>query len=252
MIKPARVLVLGFVIVSYPVLGQNVPKWVYIPPKSNSSYFGVGIGPRYADNANSIKHAYTNAVAYVTREVKIGIRSKFADVGRGGSMESKDFMATIIDSTIFHSVFDSAKIITQVFTHNDAFVLIVITKDMKTVKQRVRPGPAGYNIKRQPRWIIQPPIRRGYKYGVGISNARRYLRDAWDQSADEARLEIAKQLNMTHSSLFGDALSDNNTATQYWLEETIDLTLTGSRIVERYFDAEQRHYYTLIEYKISE
>ena len=167
-------------------------------------------------------------------------------------MESKDFMATIIDSSIYRTIYDSAMIIDKGFTHNDAFVLIVITKDMKTVKQRVRPGPAGYNIKRQPRWVTQPPIRRGYKYGVGISNARRYLRDAWDQSADEARLEISKQLNMTHSSLFGDALSDNNTATQYWLEETIDLTLSGSRIVERYFDAEQRHYYTLIEYKISE
>ena len=249
--KPSKVYILGFIFYLYPALAQNVPSWVYSPPKSNLFYYGVGISTRYSDNMESVMYAYENASAYISREIKIEVRSKYAWVSKSGSSESRQLLSTVIDSTIFQSVYDSAMIIDKGFTHNDAFVLIAINKDLTAIKKNPKHYKGSFRKKNTlPKWTNQQPRKKGYYYGVGVCDARNYLRDAWDRSADIARIEIASQINTTHRYLYKDESRTDAITSEFWVEDDVDQTLIGSPIVERYFDAEKRHYYTLIEYKI--
>jgi len=249
--KPSKVCILGFIFVLYPALAQNVPSWVYSPPKSNLFYYGVGISTRYSDNMESLMYAYDNAADYISREIKIEVRAKYAWASKSGSSESRQLISTIIDSSISQNVYDKAIIIDKAFTHNDAFVLIAINKDLTSIIKNLKHYKGSSRIKNTlPRWTTNQPRKKGYYYGVGVCDARNYLRDTWDRSANIARIEIASQISTSHKYLYKDESRTDAISSEFWIEDDVDQILIGSQIIERYFDAEKRHYYTLVQYKI--
>lgn len=72
---------------------------------------------------------------------------------------------------------------------------------------------------------------------------------SWDESAKQARLEVAKELNLKLDKLLIDEMNNHFTSTSYWYEEEIDITLVGCRIKERWYDSSNQIYYTLVELK---
>ena len=86
-------------------------------------------------------------------------------------------------------------------------------------------------------------------YGVGMSKSYSNLSRAWNESAKDGRLEIAKQIEISQSKLeyHHDSGGDFEKS---WMEEVVDVILKGTSVKERWYDAERDIYYTLVEYRI--
>ncbi len=103
-------------------------------------------------------------------------------------------------------------------------------------------------MKRRPGWILRPPKRRGFVYGVGFGSTYRRLEDSWENSAKQARIEIAKQMDTSVGALLKNATVDYSEGIR-WIEESTNVVLSGARIKERWYDKDQNIFYTLMEYR---
>lgn len=74
------------------------------------------------------------------------------------------------------------------------------------------------------------------------------MEDSWKDSAKQARIEIAKQLDTNVGALSKNATMDYSEGIR-WIEESTNVVLSGARIKERWHDEEQNIFYTLMEYR---
>ena len=202
------------------------------------------------DDSISYKYAYLNAVDNISRQVKVHIRSRFADHGSGGRLRSIDFVKEEMDSLVFSRILKNAHIIEKLITMNTAYMLIGINNDLSS-------GEVTYSIKQSywpksknpPDWISSAPVKRGFIYGIGMGDPYNEEGRSWDESAKQARLEVAKELNLKLDKLLIDEMNNHFTSTSYWYEEEVGITLEGCRIKDRWYDTDNQIFYTLVEKK---
>ena len=100
-----------------------------------------------------------------------------------------------------------------------------------------------------PIWINRPPRKNGYIYGIGLGSRHKSTKNTWNDSAKNARLEIAQQKESKIKSLY---LNRTRTYTKdiEWIEQKTNVLLKNSRIIERWYDKRTDIYYTLVEHQI--
>ena len=77
-----------------------------------------------------------------------------------------------------------------------------------------------------------------------------HLNDCWDNSAKNARVNLAKEIQVRIKSMSVDYETGVLSQRKEWLEETTNVELNNTRIIERWYDKNQNLYYTLIEHKL--
>jgi hypothetical protein len=233
-------------------VGQDTPTWFMYPPQLDHYYVGVGIGLHFQEDMDSFASAQANATAELSRQIHVKIMGGLAEVSSGAKAFARQYTREVIDSTVFHKVVAHAMPIDSFLTHNNAYVLMIINKDLSSVsidnidqiKSTIEYAP---KMKRRPLWIKRPPKRRGFVYGVGFGSTHRRLEDSWENSAKQARIEIAKQMDTSVGALLKNATGDYSEGIR-WIEETTNVVLNGATIKERWHDEEQNIFYTLMEY----
>lgn len=236
-------------------VGQDTPEWFLYPPRADSYLYGIGIAARLRETEDSFLAAEQNAIEDLCRQIHVRIVGRLADVSTGAKGFSQQYTKEITDSTLYYKIAANVIPLKSILTHRNAYVLMLIKKDLSMVsldevvsidnirlKQR-------YSLKasRNPRWIKRPPKRRKFIYGVGLGLRHRNLKDSWDNSAKQARMEIAKQIDMGLGAL---ELHVTGTRSKdiIWIEESTNVVLNGAIIIERWHDEKRNIYYTLEEY----
>lgn len=234
-------------------LGQDIPTWFMFPPKLDHYYIEVGIGHRFQEDEKSYSSAKVNAIAELSRQLHVNIVGGLAEISSGAKAFARQYSREIIDSTIYKKVAANAFCVDSLLTQNNAYVLMIINDDLSMVSvdeidHTLSSLRYSSKMNRRPGWILMPPKRRGFIYGVGFGSKHRRLEDSWKDSAKQARIEIAKQLNTNVGALSKNATMDYSEGIR-WIEELTNVVLSGARIKERWYDKDQNIFYTLMEYR---
>jgi hypothetical protein len=223
------------------------------PPKLDHYYIEVGIGHRFQEDEKSYSSAKVNAIAELSRQLHVNIVGGLAEISSGAKAFARQYSREIIDSTIYKKVAANAFCVDSLLTQNNAYVLMIINDDLSMVSvdeidHTLSSLRYSSKMNRRPGWILIPPKRRGFIYGVGFGSKHRRLEDSWKNSAKQARIEIAKQLNTNVGALSKNATMDYSEGIR-WIEELTNVVLSGARIKERWYDKDQNIFYTLMEYR---
>jgi len=233
-------------------VGQGTPTWFLYPPQQDKYYIGIGIGHRFQEDEKSYTSAKVSAIAELSRQLHVNIVGGLAEVSSGAKAFARQYSREIIDSTIYKKVAANAFYVDSLLTQNNAYVLMIINNDLSMVSvdeiDHIQSSLRySSKMKRRPGWILRPPKRRGFIYGVGFGSTHRRLEDSWENSAKQARIEIAKQMDTSVGALLKNATVDYSEGIR-WIEETTNVVLNGATIKERWHDEEQNIFYTLMEY----
>ena len=249
-------LIISYILFFSVCLGENIPFWVKHPPKHNDYLYGVGISNRFVDDQDSFSEAKIGAVENISRQFQVQIIAGLARVSSGSVSSSEYFTHQIIDSTSYRRINNNMIVIDSILTNDNALILSIINKDLsmpsidkiqhndfkfiKKYSERNNPNPS---------WIEDIPIKEGYIYGIGEGYRYTNLKDSWDNSAKKARLNVAQQVETSHSSLHMNykGLTSVNIK---WIEERTNVILHNSVIRERWYDKQNNLYYTLVEYPL--
>ena len=243
-------LLIGLVNFSF---AQNLPDWFYLPPNHQDYFFGVGISEKYAAQEDAYANARLDAVHYISHQVELKIISGLADVSSGSKGLAREYINEQVDPQLFNQISKNIVALDSIIINNEAFMLIVISKNLSP------PNSNYYNYAYResnqqkntptPKWIRQPPRKNGYIYGVGLGSRHKSTKSTWNNSAQNARLEIAQQKQSKIESLY---LNRTLTYTQdiEWIEQKTNIILKNSRLIERWYDMRTDIYYTLVEHQI--
>ncbi len=233
----------------------SLPGWYYQNPVGNSCIYSVGIAERYSDDHKSLSAAREDGVANLIRSVNVRVRSGSAQYAEGSSIKVKEFVVEEVDSALYRKVDDYAVVLDSLLIGKQAIILVCMKKELSGPPDSCAIPKWFYKIiedqSEQPRWVHSAYHKNGYIYGIGMSKAYSDLARSWNESAKNGRLEIAKQISVSLSNLeyhYNDGSDFENS----WMDETVDVTLDGARVAERYYDVEQDIYYTLVEYPYKE
>jgi len=94
----------------------------------------------------------------------------------------------------------------------------------------------------KPGWVEQPPENSNFLYSIGRSKKYYYEQSSWDEAEKNARLNLARRLNINVKSLqkFSSYYSENIES------EELKITLKEIEIIQRWRDPEQHFFYVLI------
>jgi len=233
--------------------GSPIPKWFYKVPTGDGCIYSVGISNRYSGDKDSFTAARDDGVENLIRSIRVHVRSGLAEYVENGSIEMRTFISEEIDSTLYNTVYQQCMILDSILTDKQAIVLVGWNKN-RTKGEYGRLSRLNFKLysrpSSEPSWIRSTPRRNGYLFGVGMSTSYGELARSWNESAKKARLEVAQQININVSNLdiSYTGLGDHNKS---WTEQTVNITLEGARVTERWYDAKQDIYYTLVEYMLT-
>lgn len=113
------------------------------------------------------------------------------------------------------------------------------------------------NVAEKPTWIVSPPQSQQMIYGVGSAPVYQDERTALNQAMDNARLEIAKRLNVTVSGNTQVSQSQINGTMAFEFREAIKnsapaIELNGVVNKESYVDSVNKTAYALAEFNKDE
>ena len=231
-----------------PLSGQGLPDWFFSPPSHQDQYYGIGVSNRYSDHDQAYSDARIEAIYYIAQQIELRIISGLADVSSGSKGLTREFIKEQVDTLLIDRIAKNIVSIDSVVLNNEAYMLIVINKDISKVEQSY------YHINKTqkknvpPKWVKYPPTRNGYIYGIGLGSRHKNTKDTWNDSVQNARLEIAQQKKSTIGSLYLNATQKYNQDIE-WIEEKTDTVLKNSRVIERWHDKRTDIFYTLVEHK---
>lgn len=178
--------------------------------------------------------------------------SKMAESERGYSVKTAGYTSEIIDSTAFVLCGKNALVLDSILTEQGAYVLMTVREDLSESdgNPKAKYSRGLVTSSPQPAWIMTPPSKSGYLYGIGVSGRYRKEADSWDYAAKYARREVAMQLFTRKSTLRESVETDFANYNRKWSEDVADVILSTQKIVERWYDPEYDLFYCLISYKI--
>ena len=229
---------------------QNLPNWFYYPPNHQNYYFGIGVSNKYSDYGTAFSSARSEALFYIAHQIEFEIIGKLADVSSGSKSLSRTYIQKKVNPLLVDKIRKSIEVIDSVIINNEAYMLVAVNKNLsKPVKLHYE-----HNIDIQktgiykPKWTYRPPRKKGYIYGVGLGVRHKNTKDTWNDSAQNAYIEIAEQKKSDIKSMYLKRTS-NYTQDIEWIEQKTDIILNNSRIIERWYDKKTDLYYTLVEHK---
>jgi len=245
-------MALIFCLVSF-IYSQNLPGWFYSPPNHQDRFYGVGISYKYSDHQEAFNDARDESINYIAYQIQLSIISGLASVSSGSKVLTKNYTKVDIDPLLVEKIRKNIAVLDSIIQNNQATMLIAINKDL-TKAEKIYYKPISINTKKlvhktAPKWITEPPKAAGYRYGVGYGSHYKNAKDSWNDSMQEAFLDIAQQKSIKIKSLH---LISQQRYTQdiKWLEQNTNTTLKQSRVIERWYDKRTNIYYTLVKKKI--
>ena len=237
---------------------QEKPTWYFSPPQSDNLLYATGLSPQYQKPEDSFAAAQENAIGNLTREIKVRLISGLASVSGSGSYLKQSFAIEFIDSTIYNAVSKNAVPIDSINYDGYTYYLMAIRRNLKkpaasSINQWIKSDASlKYydNEKKTPAWISILPKRKGIIFSIGMSSNYLHLNDCWDNSAKNARVNLAKEIQVRIKSMSVDYETGVLSQRKEWLEETTNVELNNTRIIERWYDKNKNLYYTLIEHKL--
>ncbi len=239
-------------IVSGQSVGQPRPQWLYTPPQNPDLLYGVGISPLFRADSLTYRNARLNAIEELTEQYRVKIISKRVEKRFGGRSLSYGYTIEVIDSVYYRRCYRNARALDSIQTRDYAYILMAVDSDLSPPgEDMILPGISGeYQSSEIPGWVRQLPHRAGFLYGIGISPRYRDEDDSWNNSAKQARREIALTLWARRAYLENENVSGRGTFYQKWSEAQTDLVLERNRIIARWHDVKRQLFYTLIEYPL--
>ncbi|MCF7802995.1 MAG: LPP20 family lipoprotein [Candidatus Marinimicrobia bacterium] len=249
-----KCLVFGWIVFLFfplSITAQAPPAWLYNPPRDASHLYGVGIAPYYTSDSLTYVMARQHAVSELTKQYSTSVKSKLAESQHTGKVLSFGYTTETVDSSNFQRCAANAIVIDSARTTEYYYVLVSIGRNLGTPDaSEVSLGEQAYPSGEEPAWITAVPESPGAIYGIGISKPYMEVPQAWEQSAKEARREIAMTLSARKSSLRKEQITDAGTYHRKWSEDVTNVTLHRNIIVGRWYDTDKHLYYTLIEYPL--
>jgi len=245
-------MALIFCLVSF-IYSQNLPGWFYSPPNHQDRFYGVGISYKYSAHQEAFNDARIEAINYIAYQIQLSIVSGLASVSSGSKVLTKNYTKVDIDPLLVEKIGKNIVVLDSIMQNNQATMLIVINKDLSKT-EKIYFNPLAINTKKlvhktAPKWITEPPKAAGYFYGIGYGSRYKNVKDSWNDSMQEAFLDIAQQKSIDNKSLH--LISQQRYAQDIkWLEQNINTTLKQSRVIERWHDKRADIYYTLAEHQM--
>jgi len=246
-------LLLILLIVAQSV-GQPRPQWLYTPPQNPDLLFGVGVSPLFRTDSLTYRNARQNAIEEIVEQYRVQVISRRAERRCGGRSFSYEYTLELIDSVYYRQCYRNARALDSIRTEDYVYILMAVHGDLSLPdKDIVASGISSENRSDEiPGWVRQLPNRPGYLYGLGISPRYRNEDDSWDNSAKQARREIALTLRARRAYLQNDDVYNWGSFYQKWSEARTDFILEQSKIIARWYDAKRQLFYTLMEYPLSQ
>ena len=100
-------------------------------------------------------------------------------------------------------------------------------------------------IIKQPQWVEELPVEKGYQFGVGFSEQFYYEISSWQWAEKNSYMALARSTQVKMQSL----QKQNTTEGQDIRNEEIDVYLRNVEIVARWKDVKKKIYYVLARMK---
>jgi len=218
-------------------------------PDGNGLVF-IGSTGRRSDPKETLRLALEDAARQVALFQKVsGEFTLVNNVGSGAfDYDHETFAALYYDIEGSKQYVDSLQ-----FNPDTDTLEIENTFFVRTTYRSALPFPINYKpvhkADQKPAWVDNPPFNiEGYEVGIGFSNRRSSLSDAYKNSSNNAVFYIIRGINSTSNSsdmlyqntdsLFGYKTSNNNTVRSYG-------TLTGFYVLDTWMDPHEKTVWTL-------
>ena len=212
------------------------PDWFWQPPLnlSFSTAVGYGLTGRYPEEA--LKRAIDDGIESVAKSIRVRIHGKQISTDRQlipGFQEETDA-----------SVKEHVKEKYQVLATNQDKALTMVLLGLGTTPNvpdhitTASPSP--------PSWLEKLPDQPGYIYALGQSYLGAYPGKAWVRAEGRARINLALTCKSNISTLkrLVKKVIEVNT------RQVVDVTLTGTETVERWYDAREQVCHVLVRVQL--
>ncbi len=268
---------------------KPAPKWVNELPVSEGSLFAVGVVNRYFEKKAGEDAAAQAARMELAQTIRVSVKTITRSwggttVGSGFLQEmeksiDEDVMAAVASARILETWIDpegliyalaelslagsvgaiQKKVVDQVKKTADS------KKDFKKIEKlevslKGLKDPKSYVRKDKPDWIQVLPDEADAIYAVGIAEKFYFYVNGREAAKDKARAELGQTLKSEVSAILTDWYEVNEGSESYVLERSVvdemaesvsEATLSGSQIVETWYDRQAKWHYALARMSLS-
>lgn len=233
-------IILIILYLSSILYSQEYPSWFLNKPNNGNKYYCGQVITEY-NKDSSFTTALKNAAlrAAINYSTTYELEDVYLSVGGQKSWmdTSKDI---VFDTSLVQFYFNSLCVVDSFQTKSFTYVLASETKH-KLKGQFV-------NIKYipQPAWVENIPRSNNYRYSVGISESYYYVTDSWENSEENARIELAKESKIKSRQV------QKKLDSQYSdiVNEITEAKISNVEIISRWMDTNTKLHYTLVRIPI--
>ena len=233
---------------------SEVPQWFLRPPTHKKYIYGTGVAPIAYDSIISIQNATRLSVLGIAKSIRVRIRGSIADRKTGSGSESAFFIDEIYSDDVVEKISTNSFVLDQSVSGNNVFVLSCIKKDLSRTEnsfiqslflkiKNTKPMDA-------PTWVNTPPKKNGFIYGVSNSEPYYDVDESWSYSEKMARYRIATTIKEDTKSMVRHYEDGSNNFIEVLMESSVDQILENAIVKERWYDKNNHHYCTLVEYQL--
>lgn len=276
---------------NYSVFAQktSAPKWVNELPISEGSLFAVGVVNRYYEKKAGEEAAGNAAKLELAQTIKLNVKtiasSWSGNVGGTGFVSElektidEDVVASVQNARILETWIDPegliyalaelplagsvAKIQQKII--DEAKKGAESKKDFKKIEKlevslKNLKDPKSYIRKDKPDWIKALPEEADALYALGIAEKFYFYVNGRESAKDKARAELAATIKTEIQAVLTDWYEVNEGTQSYGLERSFveemansvsEATLSGSQIVETWYDKQTKWHYALARMSLS-
>lgn len=217
---------------------QILPSWFLNKPDTNYSYYYglVETGDYYSET--SYKSAFEKACENAAQSVKLTYFIDQTFISAGGAKSWANYKADIVYDTSLTEYFMNSLSIADSFQTKDYTIVIASNTSEKITHKNIDITQLA-----RPEWVDVLPESDKYFYAIGTSVEYYHIVSSWDQAEKVARLELARQQNLTMKQI------QKVTESSYYdiTNEVTKATLRSVQTVARWVDPKKKLYYVLLQ-----
>lgn len=284
-----RGFVLAVLCVPCLVLAQNkpAPKWVNELPASEGSLYAVGVVNRYFEKKAGEDAAAAAARLELAQTIKLNVKT-ITQSWSGSKSGFAQEMEKSIDEDVVASVQNAKILETWIDPEGLIYALAelplagTISNIQKKVVDEAKKGasskefkkieklevslkglkdPKSYVRKDKPDWINVLPEEDDAIYALGIAEKFYFYVNGRESAKDKARAELGQTLKSEVQAVLTDWHEVNEGSAAYVMERSVveemansvsEATLSGSQIVETWYDKQTKWHYALARMSLSQ
>ncbi|KAB2878946.1 hypothetical protein F9K33_11310 [bacterium] len=267
---------------------KDAPKWVNELPMSPGSIFAVGMVNRYFDKKAGEEAAAQSARAELAQTIKVNVKTITSTWSGSSASGLVSSLEKSIDEDVLASVQNAKILETWVDPEGLTYALAELPlagavsaiqkkvvdeakktagkKDPKKIEKlevslKGLKDPKSYVRKDKPDWIKALPEEDDAIYAVGIAEGYYFYVNGREAAKDKSRGELGQTIKSEVQAILTDWYEVNSgeasgAAGQSFIEEMTnsvsEATLSGSQIVETWYDRSSKWHYALTRMSLSQ